>query len=279
MDMTLDAEHLPKPSRVKDLTMRSFGYEWTRFSKVVPEYESWFLRWIAPLRPEFFKGKLVLDAGCGMGRHTYCASKWGAEVVGMDLSSAVYAAQKNLHQAPNVHVLRADIYYTPLRRRFDFVYSIGVIHHLHDPQDGVRKLSDLLKPGGKLLVWVYAKEGNGFAIKFIEPVRRLTTRLPFRTLETLSTLLAIPLYGLSRIARLLRWLPPTRTIPYFLYFTRLSNFRVSELKALVFDILSAPLARYVSSDEIRSWFANARLHLNTLRWVNRNGWTAIGTAG
>ena len=49
--------------------------------------------------PEFLKGKLVLDAGVGAGRYADVASRWGADVVGVDLSYAVEAAQRNLGEA------------------------------------------------------------------------------------------------------------------------------------------------------------------------------------
>lgn len=264
---------------IKQRTMKSFGYEWTQFSHLVPQYETWFLRCIAPLTPDSFCGKLVLDAGCGMGRHMYYASKYGAEVVGIDLSSAVYAARDNLRNRSNAHVLRADVYRLPLRSGFDLIYSIGVLHHLPEPQDAVGKLRNLLKPGGKLLLWVYAKEGNQFAIKFMEPARRITTRLPFHALEALSGILSGILFGLCRLSHLLKSVSILKQIPYFLYFTRLSDFGLAELRGLVFDILSASLAKYVSSDELRGWCANAGLVIDSLRWVNRNGWTIVCTTG
>src|SRR5213593_4216660 len=61
-----------------------FGYEWTRFAEIRPQYREQFLGWIAPVRPEAFAGRRVLDGGCGKGRHLRLAAEFGAR----DLPSA-----------------------------------------------------------------------------------------------------------------------------------------------------------------------------------------------
>src|ERR1035437_9348500 len=71
----------------------SFGFQWHRYQKTqldhdeLRESERHFLAKTA-LRPEDLKGKLVLDVGCGMGRFAEVATRWGARVVGVDLSAA-----------------------------------------------------------------------------------------------------------------------------------------------------------------------------------------------
>ncbi len=132
-----------------------------------PEFEAQFLDWVHPLRPEFFRGKRVLDAGCGIGRHAYYAASYGAsEVVALDLSGAVETARRNLESFDNVDVVQGDLLRPPFRTAaqgggFDLVYSIGVLHHLPDPHAGFRKLVEYVRPGGTIAVWVYGHENNG----------------------------------------------------------------------------------------------------------------------
>src|SRR6516225_4878398 len=75
----------------KARTAASFGWSWRHFSHHSHQhYASQFLGWLTPVRPDFFRGKLVLEGGCGKGRHTRLAADWGArEVLGVDLSEAV----------------------------------------------------------------------------------------------------------------------------------------------------------------------------------------------
>jgi SAM-dependent methyltransferase len=79
----------------------SFGYQWRQFDKTQLDdasrnfSEPDFVK-KAGLKPEDLKGKLVLDVGCGMGRFAEVATRWGARVVGIDLSAAAEVAVKNL---------------------------------------------------------------------------------------------------------------------------------------------------------------------------------------
>src|SRR6476620_3271186 len=77
----------------KAATAESFGWQWQHFTHSDELYADQLLGWIAPVQPEFFKDKIVLEGGCGKGRHTELAARWGArEVVGVDLSGAVETA-------------------------------------------------------------------------------------------------------------------------------------------------------------------------------------------
>jgi len=111
--------------------------------------------------PADLRGKLVLDAGVGAGRYADVVSRWGADVVGIDLSYAVEAACKNFLDRPNVWIAQADIGRLPFNAQsFDAIYSIGVLHHTPDTEAYFKKLVPLLKPGGTIAIWVYPKEGD-----------------------------------------------------------------------------------------------------------------------
>jgi SAM-dependent methyltransferase len=79
-----------------------------------------------------------------------------AEVWGVDKSVAVDVAQANVGHLDNCRVVQADLFELPFNDRFDFIYSIGVIHHTPDPAAALAKLATHLRPGGELCVWVYS---------------------------------------------------------------------------------------------------------------------------
>src|SRR6185503_15449462 len=107
------------------------------------------LGWLQPVTPEFFQGKVVLEGGCGKGRHTQLAAKWGArDVIGVDLSDAVESAFATTRGSENMHIIQADLCRLPLKQMFDYAFSIGVIHHLEEPQAGFQSLASKVKPNG-----------------------------------------------------------------------------------------------------------------------------------
>ena len=62
----------------KAATAAGFGWQWQHFTQEDSRYAEQFLGWIAPVTPEFFRDKVVLEGGCGKGRHTQLAARWGA---------------------------------------------------------------------------------------------------------------------------------------------------------------------------------------------------------
>ncbi len=243
-------------------TADAFGYEWTHYSRLTEADEREFLAWINPVSPAEFAGKVVLDGGCGKGRHIYLAARFGArEVVGIDLSSAVEAAFANTRELPNVHVVQADIAHLPFAQPFDLAYSIGVLHHLPVPKQGFLALSRHLRPGGRIIAWVYGKEGNAWIATLVDPVRKtITSRLPRRATQALSFLSAVVLYAglklLYKPARRHAWLK--RLLPYSDYLCSIAGYSFAENFWNVFDQLVAPTAFYHTEEEFTDWFAAAQ---------------------
>src|SRR5215510_4218312 len=163
-------------------TARSFGYEWHRFPEMYEEWERQFIDYMQPHAAEFFSGKKILDAGCGNGRFAYYAAKYGAEVWAIDLGPAVEVARRNTEER-NVHVVQADLHDPPFElESFDFIYSIGVLHHLPDPEAAFQNLLRFLKPGGVVQIYLYWKAEQqpikAVMLSGISALRQLTTRLP-----------------------------------------------------------------------------------------------------
>lgn len=156
----------------KAATAANFGWQWQHFTHADELYAEQFLGWIAPVKPDFFPGKIVLEGCCGKGRHTQLAAQWGArEVIGVDLSEAVETAFAATRHLDNAHVVQADIYHLPFDRVFDYAFSVGVLHHLPDPRAGFRSLAEKVKDGGHLSAWVYGAENNQWITRFVNPLR------------------------------------------------------------------------------------------------------------
>ncbi|HUM04195.1 MAG TPA: methyltransferase domain-containing protein [Terriglobales bacterium] len=148
------------------------------------------------LRPEELKGKLVLDVGCGMGRFAEVATRWGARVVGIDLSAAAEVAAKNLANRDFV-AFQADVFALPFApESFDIIYSVGVLHHTPDCEAAVKALEKYLKPGGVLAVWLYSGYNKWY--RFSDFYRRFTSKMKPQTLHGILKVAVPVIYNLER---------------------------------------------------------------------------------
>ncbi|MCA1615502.1 MAG: methyltransferase domain-containing protein [Acidobacteria bacterium] len=268
----------------KAATAANFGWQWRHFTQSDERYAEQFLGWIAPVRAEFFRGKAVLEGGCGKGRHTRLAAEWGArDVVGVDLSGAVETAYAATRELPNAHVIQADIYDLPLRRRaFDYAFSVGVLHHLPRPREGFAALARHVRRGGHLSAWVYGAENNEWITRWVTPLReRVTSRISRRSLLHLSKLPAAALYAATKLVygplnRAAVTQAFARRLFYNDYLAALAPFGWREQHTIVFDHLVAPTAFYIPRAEFEDWWRGIGAEDVSVGWHNRNSWRGLG---
>lgn len=265
---------------VKKSTANAWGFQWKYFDNLIPESEDQFLKFITPVKKNFFRDKLVLDAGCGTGRHVYFAGLFGAEVIGVDLSYAVESAYQNNRNNEKGHIIQADIYNMPFRDNlFDYSLSIGVIHHLPVPEKGFSEIVKKTKENGFVSAWVYGKENNGFIVYFIDPLRKLITKnMNLKILNSLSFSITILYYIMTKFI----YHPMSRNkitrkilkfLPYHDYFIQFSNFSFKHHWVNVLDKLDAPLANYYSKEKFYRWFRRAGLKDISILPVNNISWS------
>ncbi len=107
----------------------------------------------------------ILSAGCGTVQAAVLAhSNRDASVVGVDLSDASLGHQRYLREKfdlQNLELFQGDIVdVAEIGREFDLIVCSGVLHHLRDPDAGLRALRSVLAPQGAMFVMVYAPIGR-----------------------------------------------------------------------------------------------------------------------
>jgi SAM-dependent methyltransferase len=267
----------------KAATAANFGWQWQHFTQADDRYEDQFLGWIAPVTREFFKDKVVLEGGCGKGRHTQLAAQFGArDVIGVDLSDAVETAFAATRHLPNAHIVQTDIFNLPFARAFDYAFSVGVLHHLPDPRGGFKSLVSKVKPGGHMSAWIYGAENNEWITRFVNPVReRVTSRINPRLLVQLSKIPAAMIFLATKtvygpLNRSARGTALARHLFYNDYLKSIAGFGWREQHTIVFDHLVAPTAFYISRDEFADWWREIGVDDPDINWHNQNSWRGFG---
>lgn len=119
--------------------------------------------WVFP-EFELWKGKRVLEIGCGIGTDAINFARHGAEYTGVDLSNEsinitkkrfeIFGLDGTFHE---YNAERLDELFNN-GEKFDLIYSYGVIHHAPCPSSIVEKLPKLLAEDGEVRVMLYAKD-------------------------------------------------------------------------------------------------------------------------
>lgn len=241
-------------------TAESFAYEWKYIYRENNFEKNNFLHFLSPFITEAdLPGKKTLDIGCGSGRFTKWAALCGAEVAfGSDLGESVEVAYQMTHTLPNVCIVQADIYSMPCKNVFDLAYSIGVLHHLPEPQKGFLTLPKVLKSGGKMLIWVYNRRQNARALYFYEPLRAVLRHLPKPLLFKLCYIPGLVVHLINLFGQALSSIGLSalaEKLPFSYYANFPFNMKLND----AFDVLATPKSNYYNVEEIEQWFADAKL--------------------
>ncbi|HWE38372.1 MAG TPA: class I SAM-dependent methyltransferase [Isosphaeraceae bacterium] len=241
-------------------TKAAYSLQWDRFRIIRPEEDRATFRNRTGLSDADLKDALVLDAGCGMGRYLRVAAESGARVVGIDLSWAVRAARETTGDRPPLGLVRGDLLRPPFAEgMFDHVYSLGVLDHTPDPKAAFLALARLLKPGGRIVVWVYRRE-RPLLERVMDAQRAVSTRLPLPLLMALSRWSA-PIGGVKRRLMACRWRPVERLgVALNVLTIGVSMHPDPEVRAC--DTLDWYAPKYMSRhtfEEIAGWFEEAGL--------------------
>jgi SAM-dependent methyltransferase len=234
------------------------------------------------MRKEFFQGQLVLDAGCGMGRHMFHVAEGGARVIGVDFSRSVEVAHENTKHLATAAVVQADVMRLPFRRdTFDFVYCLGVLHHLPQPLEALRRLVNVVKDRGVCRIYVYHQIARLPRWKYVllrlaSMCRRVSTRSPYGLLLALCWLLSAVIWVTCVVPyRLLERYVPNSAWAKSWLFRQYAPYPFMVLVNDQFDRFSAPIERRYTREEVEELMGAAGLRRIVVR--ENFGWIGHGS--
>lgn len=262
----------------EDLTARTisdFGEQWVNYQQNPGYYGSVSLLsdLFGPLVPvESVRGSRCADIGSGTGRIVNMLLDAGAaNVVAVEPSQAFEVLRANTAGRAN-HVtylnIRGDE--LPPNQELDLIVSMGVLHHIPDPEPVVAAAYEALKPGGHMLVWLYGREGNETYLRLVEPLRAVTKCLPHMLLAGICSVLNVFLDGYILLCRVF-------PLPMRKYMSNvLARFPRSVRYLTIYDQLNPAYAKYYRKSEAEALLSQAGFA--EVETYHRHGysWTVVG---
>lgn len=265
-------------------TVESFGEEWTKFSHFSKEeIEAVGDEYFDIIPDNLFDGKCsVLDVGCGSGRWTkYLANRVG-QVEAIDPSKAVFVASQLLSEHKNVRISQASVDNIPFENEsFDFVFSLGVLHHIPDTADALKKCVEKVKINGYFLVYLYYKTDDlpkhlKFLFRLSDFFRNYINKFPRFLKKLTCDLIAFTTYlPLAFTARWVEKIFPQKKwfkhIPLWYY----RNKSINIMRNDALDRFGTPLEQRFNKSEIKAMMESGGLK-NIVFSANAPYWHAIG---
>ena len=265
----------------KDLqarTIADFGEQWTSY----PDSEGFFGS--AELFDDFFRplvsvadiaGRRVAEIGAGTGRFINVFAAAGAShMVAVEPSTAFRVLREKTRRFEDrITYLNVTGDQLPATGDLDYVFAVGVLHHIPDPDPVVAAASHALRRGGQLAVWLYGREGNTLYLLLVRSLWWLTRRLPHRGLEVFVRLLYPLVWCYMTACRLL-------PLPLAGYMRRVMRpLAPDKRRVVIYDQLNPAYAQYYTRGEARALLA--RHEFTDIRLHHRHdiSWTVVGTKG
>lgn len=154
-------------------TVDTFGFQWDKIQEGEAMLsDKWFKENVTNIisekemliKSEWFKGKDIIDCGCGGGRWSYGLAKLGGNITAVDINSSAIAAtsealngisvEKNFIQTPLEHLSE----HLPAEKKYDLVWSWGVLHHCGSFTRAFDQVTSRVKDGGFIYLYLYGRD-------------------------------------------------------------------------------------------------------------------------
>ena len=268
----------------------SFGPQWKTFARSqidTPELQESKIRFDTEIGwGKEIEGKSIIELGSGAGRFIDVVSRYDASVaIGVDVTDAVDASQETMGHRDNVLFVQGDIFNLPIKHgSVDFAYSIGVIHHTPNPQEGFNNMADLVKKDGKVGISLYdislykRPNLNSLKVSFIELMwslnlfrcelfRQITTRIPRKMFLAYCKYFIPILHYINKV-------PVIRYIRYLFPSTCYRHLPVICSQVDTHDTYATKIVHQYRSKDIFQWFLQLGL-TKIIVHNSRPGWVSI----
>ena len=155
------------------------------------------------------------------------------------------------------------------KNEIDYIFSLGVIHHIPEAETVCKKVYESLKPKGKFVIWLYGKEGNELYIFIFNNLRKITKFMPDKFLNLFSIFLN---FFLSIYIFFCRYL----NLPLKNYMINvLKKCSFEKRKYIIFDQLNPSYSKYYTKQDVETLLTKSGFKKIEIFNRHQYSWTAI----
>ena len=241
------------------LTVESFGDEWEKFNIFSDDeiYNAGEQYFDIVSHDILNKDTIALDAGCGSGRWSRFIAPKVKFIEAIDPSKSIFYAKNNNFDTRNIRFSHAGIENIPFKNEsFDFIFSLGVLHHIPNTEKALLELFKKLKKGGSILLYLYYSLDNRstfykLLFKPINFLRKIISKLPkiikFLICDLIAFSVYVPLKFISKLFKFFLRNNFYKNIPLYYYHDKSLNI----IRNDSLDRFGTPLEQRFSKSEIK----------------------------
>tara|TARA_B100002051_G_C16585658_1_gene560032 strand:+ start:47 stop:919 length:873 start_codon:yes stop_codon:yes gene_type:complete len=257
----------------KKSTIKEFGDQFKYHNKIDDYWGSadMLKDIVNPFDLKLIKDKIICEVGIGSGRIIKSLSKfYPKKIYAIEPSESINVAKKN-NENSDIEIIYQNLPGQNIKyqNEFDYVFSLGVIHHIPEADVVCKNIFKSLKTNGKFIIWLYGKEGNELYLIIFNNLRKVTKFLPDKLLNLISFFLNIFLSVYIFLCNYIN-LPLKK---YMINVLKKCSFE--KRKYIIFDQLNPSYSKYYLKNEVHSLLRDAGF--KNIEIINRHGysWTAI----
>ena len=255
----------------KKSTIEEFGNQFTVYNNIDGYWGSvdMLKDTVYPFDLNDIKNKKICEVGSGSGRIINKLNLFNpSKIIAVEPSKAIEVAKKNNEKSSIefLNIRGQDLNYND---ELDYIFSLGVIHHIPEYDIVCKKIYKSLKPGGKFIIWVYGHENNQLYLKIFNNLRRVTRIIPDFLLRILSKFL-----NLSAILYI--FLCKIFNMPLKDYFKNVfSKCSYKKREEIIFDQLNPSFAKYFKKEELEDLLKTSGFKKIEIHNRHNYSWTAV----
>jgi len=259
--------------KIREKTIKDFGSQFNKFRSFEDDKYWADLDHLKDLLGHTFSflevnNKVIAEIGCGNGRIVNMLQKLKPlKTFVVEPSTSIEIVKKNNINNKNIYYHNVDGANFVLEEKCDYIFSLGVIHHIKDPHDVIQNILYHLKEKGIFVCSVYAKEKNTalmFLLKILGFAKKIDDKYVF-ILSFIFNLILIPYTFLCK------FLPVELPMKKYLL-ERFSKNNFKNRTHIIFDQLNPEYAKFYSKDEIRNLIEQNGFKVEKIYDSANNNW-------